>query len=131
MEQVAKAIGYLVYAVASADRHVSHEEKKVIHDLVNEHWKTLADKDDPFGAYALDFIDKIVGVLEHEHMKSEEAFDHFKKVYSENRSYFSEELKQFVIELCIKTGVSFNRMNKSELVLLSRIERFLKDKKCQ
>lgn len=126
MEQVAKAIGYLVYAVASADKHVSPEEKKVIHDLVNEHWKTLADKDDPFGAYALDFIDKIVGVLENEHMESEKAFKYFKEVYAEHKPLFSTELKQFVIELCIKTGNSFNRMNKSELVLLSRIEQFLK-----
>lgn len=35
MEQVAEEIGYLVYAVASADKHVSPEEKKIVHDIVN------------------------------------------------------------------------------------------------
>lgn len=126
MEQVAKAIGYLVYAVASADNHVSPEEKKVVHDVINEHWKKLADKEDPFGVRALDFIDKMLEVLDEKHIDSEEAFKLFQEVYAEHKNVFDPDLKWFILEVCIKTGSAFNRLNKSELVLLSRIEKILR-----
>ena len=126
MEQVAKAIGYLVYAVARADKHVSPEEKKIVHDIVNEHWKILADKEDPFGVRAVDFIDKLLLVLEEKKIDSNEAYNQFCNVFSEQRILFTPELIQFTLNICIQTGSVFNRMNKSELVLLSRIENVLK-----
>jgi hypothetical protein len=127
MEQVAKAIGFLVYAVASADKHITLEEKRVVHDIVNENWKLLADSEDPFGVRAMDFIDKMFDSLEDKHVTSEEAFNYFKEVYDKNMEKFSPELVQFILDICIKTGSAFNRMNKSELVLLSRIEKLLKE----
>lgn len=127
MEKVAKAIGYLVYAVASADNYVAPEEKQIVHDIINENWRILADKEDPFGVRALDFIDKMLGVLEDKHVDSEASIELFKEVYDENRDQFTPELKKFILDVCIKTGSAFNRMNKSELVLISRIEILLRD----
>lgn len=126
MEIVAKAIGYLVYAVASADKHVAPEEKQIVHDIINENWKLLADKEDPFGARALDFIDKMLGALEAKKVESEDSFELFKEVYDHFPEQFTPELKKFILDVCIKTGSVFNRMNKNELVLLSRIEILLK-----
>lgn len=126
MEKVARAIGYLVYAVASADKHVTPEEKQIVHDIINENWIVFADKEDPFGVRALDYVDKILLGLESKNVSSEDAFTSFKEVYTENREQFSPELKTFILDVCIKTGSAFNRLNKSELVLLSRIEQLLK-----
>lgn len=126
MEQVAKAIGYVVYAVASADNHVALEEKKIAHDLINEHWTLLADNEDPFGVRALDFVDKIIVSFDEDHLDSEKAFDSFKEIFEEQKNDFTPEIKQFILDLCIKVGSAFNQMNKSELVLLSRIEMLLK-----
>ncbi len=127
MEQVAKAIGYIVYAVASADKHVAEEEKKIAHDLINEHWTLLADNEDPFGVRALDFVDKIIVSFDEDHLDSEKAFESFQAIYTERNQDFTKEIKQFILDLCIKVGSAFNQMNKSELVLLSRIEILLKD----
>lgn len=126
MEQVAKAIGYIVYAVASADKHVAEEEKKIAHDLINEHWTLLADNEDPFGVRALDFVDKIIVSFDEDHLDSEKAFEQFQAIYMERNQDFTKEIKQFILDLCIKVGSAFNQMNKSELVLLSRIEILLK-----
>lgn len=126
MEQVAKAIGYVVYAVASADNHVALEEKKIAHDLINEHWTLLADNEDPFGVLALDFVDKIIVSFDEDHLDSDKAFDSFKEIFEEQKNEFTPEIKQFILDLCIKVGSAFNQMNKSELVLLSRIEILLK-----
>jgi len=126
MEQVARAIGFLVYAVASADKHVSEEEKQTVHRIVNDNWQVLADSDDPFGVRAMEYIDKILLGLDEQHVDSEKAFHSFEEVYKANSESFTPALKSFILKVCIETGSAFNRMNKSELVLLSRIELLLK-----
>jgi hypothetical protein len=126
MEQVAKALGYLVYAVTSSDKHVSQEEKKVVHDKLNHEWKLLADSEDPFGVRAMDLIDKMMIKMADLHIESEDAFEEFKKIFEVYRDQFTPEIRKFMIEICISNGSAFNRMNKSELVLISRIEQLLK-----
>jgi hypothetical protein len=125
MENVARAIAYLAYAVASADHHVDDVERKAIHIFIDEHWQILANEDDPFGARTLDFVDKMIPALEANQMSSEEAFTHFKEMFEAKKELFSTELKTFIIQLCIRTGAAFNQMNKSELVLISRVELLL------
>lgn len=125
MENVARAIAYLAYAVASADQHVDEIERKAIHTFIDEHWQLLADAEDPFGARTLDFVDKMIPALEAHQMSSEEAFSHFKEMFEAKKELFSAELKSFIIQLCIRTGAAFNQMNKSELVLISRVELLL------
>lgn len=126
MENVARIIGYAVYSIAVADKKVLPEEKQIIHDWVNENWKLLSDKEDPFGVRAMDFIDKMMVVLEEKHMKSDEAFAIFTEEFTVHKKEFTKEIKAFMMELCIKTANVFYRMNKSELILLSRIEKVIK-----
>jgi len=125
MENVARAIAYLAYAVASADHHVEEIERKAIHKFIDEHWQLLADNEDPFGARTLDFVDKMIPALEENDISTEAAFTHFKEIYEANKELFSKELKTFVLQLCIRVGAAFNQMNKSELVLISRVELLL------
>jgi hypothetical protein len=125
MENVARAIAYMAYAVASADHHVDEVERKAIHSFIDEHWQLLADEEDPFAAQTLDFVDKMIPALEANQMSSEEAFNHFKEMFEAKNELFSAELKTFIIQLCIRTGAAFNQMNKSELVLISRLELLL------
>ena len=126
MENVARAFGYLVYAVASSDKHVSDEEKQVVHSALNEEWRILADKEDPFGVRAMDLIDKMMIQMDDLQISSEDAFLEFQRIFEAHQEQFSPEIRHFMIETCIRTGSAFNRMNKSELVLLSRIEQLLK-----
>jgi hypothetical protein len=126
MENLARALGYLVYAVASSDKYVSEEEKKVVHDKLNHEWKLLADSEDPFGVRAMDLIDKMMIKMADLHIESEDTFEEFKKIFEVYRDQFTPEIRKFMIEICISTGSAFNRMNKSELVLISRIEQLLK-----
>jgi hypothetical protein len=125
MENVARAIAYMAYAVACADHHVDEVERKAIHSFIDEHWQLLADEEDPFAAQTLDFVDKMIPALEANQMSSEEAFNHFKEMFEAKKELFSAELKTFIIQLCIRTGAAFNQMNKSELVLISRLELLL------
>ncbi|MFN6014973.1 MAG: hypothetical protein ACK47F_09830, partial [Flavobacteriales bacterium] len=89
-------------------------------------WKMLADKEDPFGVRAMDLIDKMMIQMVVLHISSEDAFLEFQSVFEAHKEHFTPEIGRFMIESCIRTGSAFNRMNKSELVLLSRIEQLLK-----
>lgn len=127
MEELLHSLSYLFYAVAHADRHVEDEERIKIHQVVNENWQLFVAKGDPFGVHAMDLIDKMVRELRDEDFDNEKALEQFKMVFEKHPEFFTPQMKEFILEVCIRTANTFNQMNKSELVLLSRIERMLND----
>lgn len=126
MQKVAEAIGYVVYAVASADTRVSDEEKQVVEQYLRENLKILVHPEDPTGTKSVEIILEKMDFLLHQKMKSEMAFQLFSERYQADKKLFSAEIKQLILDLCIKAAVAVNRMNKSELVVLSQIELLLK-----
>lgn len=126
MQKVAEAIGYVVYAVASADMRVSDEEKQVIEQYLHKNLKILVHSEDPTGTKSVEIILEKMDFLLHQKMKSEMAFQLFSERYKADKKFFSAEIKQLILDLCIKAAVAVNRMNKSELVVLSQIELLLK-----
>lgn len=127
MEDFLHALSYLFYAVAHADRHVDDAEREKIHQVVNENWQLLAAKGDPFGIKAMELIDRMVQELDEDQFETETALERFTRIYKEHPHFFTAEMKEFILEVCIRTANSFNRMNKAELVILSRIERIIHD----
>jgi hypothetical protein len=127
MEEILHALSYLFYAVAHTDRHVDDHERIKIHQVVNENWQLFAVKGDPFGVHAMELIDKMVVELRDEDFDNEKALDQFRNVFDKHPEFFTAEMKEFILEVCIRTANSFNMMNKSELVLLSRIEKMIND----
>lgn len=126
MQKVAEAIGYVLYAVASADKCISLEEKQVVEQYLRENQKMLVHLADPTGTKSVEIILKKIDFLLLEKMKSEMAFHVFSERYQTDKKLFSAEMKQLILDICIKAAVAVNRMNKSELVLLSQIELLLK-----
>jgi hypothetical protein len=126
MQKVAEAIGYVLYAVASADKRISEEETQVVEIYLRKNLKILAHQEDSAGTESVEIILKKMEFLFHEKMKSEMAFQVFSERYQADKKLFSVEIKQLIINLCVNAAVAVNRMNKSELVLLSRIELLLK-----
>jgi hypothetical protein len=126
MQKVAEAIGYVLYAVASADKCISPEEKQVIELYLRNNQKTLMNLEDPTGTKSVEIILEKMDFLLLEKMKSEMAFHVFSERYQTNKQLFSAEIKQLISDICIKAAVAVNRMNKSELVVLSQIELLLK-----
>lgn len=126
MQKVAEAIGYVLYAVASADKRISPEEKQVIELYLCKNQNMLVHPEDLAGAKSVEIILEKMDFLLHQKMKSEMAFQLFSERYQADKKLFSAEIKQLILDLCIKAAVAVNRMNKSELVVLSQIELLLK-----
>ena len=125
MEELLHSVSYLFYAVAHADRHVDDEEKARIHEVVNENWKLLAAKGDPFGVHAMELIEKTVAELTEDDYDTEKALTLFRTSLVNHPELFTPEIKVFIQESCIRIANAFNRLNKAELVFLSRLEKIL------
>ena len=128
MEKFARCCGYAVYAVAYADKSIEQEERAAIHLFLNENWMELADSSDPFGVKSIEFIEQMMDTLVSDKLNSELAYERFKELFDSLQNLLSSNQQKFMLNLCIKVGNAFNRMNKSELVLLSRIERTIYSK---
>lgn len=128
MEKFARCCGYAVYAVAYADKSIEQEERDAIHLFLNENWMELADSSDPFGVKSIEFIEQMMDAFVSDKLNSELAFERFKEQFDSLQNLLSSNQQKFILNLCIKVGNAFNRMNKSELVLLSRIERKIHSK---
>ena len=128
MEKFARCCGYAVYAVAYADKSIEQEERAAIHLFLNENWMELADSSDPFGVKSIEFIEQMMDALVSDKLNSELAYERFKELFDSLQNLLSSNQQKFMLNLCIKVGNAFNRMNKSELVLLSRIERTIYSK---
>lgn len=122
MENFARCCGYAVYAVAYADKSIETEEKEAIHHFLNENWINVADNTDPFGVKAIEFIECMVDALAKEKLSPKSALDRFEEQYFALNNSLTDQQRQFILDLTIKTGNAFNRMNKSELVMLSKLE---------
>jgi hypothetical protein len=88
----------------------------------------LADSSDPFGVKSMEFIEQLMDALASDKLNSELAFERFKDQFDSLNNTLSGNQLKFMLNLCIKVGNAFNRMNKSELVLLSRIEHIIHPK---
>ncbi len=128
MEKFARCCGYAVYAVAYADKSIEQAERAAIHLFLNENWMELADSSDPFGVKSIEFIEQMMDALVSDKLNSELAYERFKELFDSLQNLLSSNQQKFMLNLCIKVGNAFNRMNKSELVLLSRIERTIHSK---
>ncbi len=128
MEKFARCCGYAVYAVAYADKSIEQEERAAIHLFLNENWMELADSSDPFGVKSIEFIEQMMDTLVSDKLNSELAYERFKELFDSLQNLLSSNQQKFMLNLCVKVGNAFNRMNKSELVLLSRIERTIHSK---
>jgi hypothetical protein len=128
MGKFARCCGYAVYAVAYADKSIEQEERAAIHLFLNENWMELADSSDPFGVKSIEFIEQMMDTLVSDKLNSELAYERFKELFDSLQNLLSSNQQKFMLNLCVKVGNAFNRMNKSELVLLSRIERTIHSK---
>ena len=122
MENLIKSLSYLFYAAASVDNTVSPKEITTIHRLVDDNWKMFVTQQDPFGVYALEEIDNALSEFIQAGLSAETAFQHFVEMYTANKTHFHPDLKHGIMDICIQTANEVNRLNKKELVFLSRLD---------
>lgn len=118
-----KKLAHLFYAIAMSDKKFALVEKVQIIDFVKKYWTTDID----ILTNSRDIIFDTLKRLVDEKFNSQETFLIFKNYYLENKRYFSYELKEQILEANWAIAKAYGTTNKSELVLLCKIDLLFKD----
>lgn len=119
-------IGELFYAIAAADKVVRETEYNALKKIVSEKWKNLDDYEDPFHTDAAYQIEVVFDWFDYEELDANDCFDSFAEYKKEHPKLFTAELKQLILETAHLIAGSFAGKNKSELIMLAKLEMLLK-----
>ncbi|WP_339651870.1 hypothetical protein [uncultured Maribacter sp.] len=126
MNELYKSLGKLFYAVAICDGSVHLKEWDKVEEIVKENWLYVDDFTDRYGTDAANQIEIVFDWLLEYEKTSEECFKEFKEFYEEHPQVFSQEIKSLIKKTTNAIANSFSRKNKSELMLLAKIDLLLK-----
>ncbi|WP_281541230.1 hypothetical protein [Maribacter aestuarii] len=126
MNMLYESLGKLFYAVAISDGSVHDKEWTKVKEIVKEDWLYVDDFTDRYGTDAANQIEIVFDGLMEYGRSSEDCYEEFKDFYNEHPHAFSEEIKSLTKKTAGAIANSFAGKNKSELVILAKIELLLK-----
>ena len=115
-------LGKLFYAVAMADHSIHVKELDKLYEVVKDHWLDVDDVEDEFGADAAFQIEKVFDWLLEYGKDQEEVYEEFEQFYTQNQVLFTPEIKQLTMSTTRAIAAAFAGSNKSELILLGRLQ---------
>jgi len=119
-------LGRLFYAIAAADRIVRKEEVESVKQIVRKQWLQLDEVVDEFGSDAAFQVEIIFDWMDANKPDPQAAFQVFADFYREHPELFTKEIKNMTLEASREIASSFKGKNKSELVMLAKLQTLLK-----
>tara|TARA_R110002111_G_scaffold68080_3_gene110637 strand:- start:293 stop:652 length:360 start_codon:yes stop_codon:yes gene_type:complete len=117
----------LFFAFTSVDNNVREEEVKAVQQLVRKYWldeniiNTISKRD------AEDAILKTFDWLcKDNDYNAEACYDSFVSFKKQNESFFTDSINSLILKTVGKIAASFSGQNKSELILLAKLNIELK-----
>lgn len=118
--------GELFFAVAAADKVIRKNEYESLHKMIVEHWKNLDDFEDEFGVDASYQMEIVFDWLDYESLDADTCFESFASFYKEYPKLFTKKRKDLIIKTAHSIADAFAGKNKSELMLLGRLQLLFK-----
>ena len=120
-------LGKLFYAIAAADNVVEEVEYNVLKEIVKNKWTQVDPVDDDFHTDAAYQIETVFDWLNTEGFSdSETCYNQFIEFKEEHPSLFTPTIKSLIIKTATKIAASVADINKSELMLVARLDIALK-----
>ncbi|PWL37646.1 hypothetical protein DKG77_15215 [Flagellimonas aquimarina] len=119
-------LGKLFYAVAQADHSVHVKEIDRLKKTVRESWLQVDAIVDEYGADAAFQIESVFDWLLEYEKNGEDCYEEFEAFYNDNKKMFSEKMKYLIMSTSRAIASAFSGRNKSELILLGRLELLFK-----
>ena len=120
-------IGKLFYAIAAVDKHVRDEEFNKLRTVVKEQWLSIDNVED---GYYNDAVFQLVNIFEwlnkNEKLDSKIYFDDFVNYKNEHPELFTDDIKKLILKTAHAIAASFSWLNKSELIMLTKLDMELK-----
>ncbi|MBJ6367493.1 hypothetical protein [Snuella sedimenti] len=121
-------LGKLFYAIAAADHVVNPKEFETLKELVKKQWLEVDDINDTFGtdaAYQIEIVFDWLNTHETD-LSIEQYFNDFVNYKNEQKHLFTDTVNKLIIKTASAIAASFSGINKSELILLAKLDMELK-----
>ena len=120
-------LGKLFYAIAAVDKEVRDEEFDRLKTIVKDQWldvDPITDEFDTDAAYEIEFVFDYLKSEEHTNINS--FYKDFVDYKNEQKHLFTAEIKKLILKTANAIAASFSGINKSELILLAKLDIELK-----
>ena len=116
-------LGLLFYAIAAADNTVEEQEIKKLNNLVKTEWKSITD----FNSDGEGIIIKTFMRLDSSDTNNAEGcYNSFISYMKSHTALFTPDINALITRTATKITTSFSGQNKSELIMLAKLDLELK-----
>ena len=120
-------LGKLFYAIAAADKEVRDEEFDKLKAVVKKQWLDIDELEDDYHTDAAYQIEIIFDWLNEEDVLNvTEYFNAFVSYKNEQPHLFTKPIKTLILKTAHAIAASFSGLNKSELIMLAKLDLELK-----
>ena len=120
-------LGKLFYAIAAADHEVRNTEFDKLKELIKSQWLQLDPIEDKFNTDAAYQIEIVFDWLNNQKaLDTKKCFNDFIDYKNKQRHLFTKNVKQLILKTGSAIAASFSGINKSELIILAKLDMELK-----
>lgn len=121
-------LGKLFYAIAAVDNNVRDEELDKLKNVVKKEWLTTNFIDD---SLKISIEDSIINTFKWLHddneYNAETCYNSFLTFKTEHEWLFTNEINTLILKTARAIAASFSKVNKSELIMLAKLDMELKN----
>lgn len=122
-----EVLGKLFYAIAAVDGTVELSEVNKLKEIVKKEWLLIEDVEDAFKTDAAYQIEVVFDWLDSQnHLNSENLYTEFVTYKKNQPHFFTPVIKKLIIKTAHDIASSFSDKNKSELIILAKLDLELK-----
>lgn len=117
-------LGKLFYAMAAADDKVREAEMNKLKELVKKEWLDVDDIEDKFGtdaAYQIEIVFDWLSQPQDIELNIKDCYDDFVAYKKEQKHLFTKDVNRLILKTANAIAESFSGKNKSELMLLAKL----------
>ena len=120
-------LGKLFYAVAAIDNNVRVEELDKLKEIVKKEWLTTNLIEEDFKVSAEhSIINTFKWLHDDNEYNAKTCYNSFLTFKNEHESLFTNEINALILKTARAIAASFSKVNKSELMLLAKLDMELK-----
>ncbi|TBN04480.1 hypothetical protein EYD45_06865 [Hyunsoonleella flava] len=122
-----QSLGKLFYAIAAADKKVHSIEFDKLKEMVKKQWLSVDSIEDEFETDAAFQIEIVFDWLnKEENLNAEACYNAFVNYKNEQPHLFTSDIKHLILKTGSNIAYAFSGVNKSELIMLAKLDLELK-----
>lgn len=115
-------LGKLFYAIAATDNHVRDEEFKTLELIINNEWISSENLESEFNdSQAKTILNTFKWLHNDNEYNADVCYNSFINFKRTHEGFFNEKINSQILKTASKIAASFSGLNKSELMMLAKL----------